>query len=79
MKIFEASGSVDTTDKTAVITLVFQDTVQYVALSEFLNDHQITYHFNFVNIDGKTWQAQVTRTDQQVRWIPALKVLGFQM
>jgi hypothetical protein len=42
MKILQSQGSVKTDDKTAVIILVFQEPVQYVALSEFLNDHQIT-------------------------------------
>ncbi len=79
MKIFKVSGAIDTTDKETAITLVFPEPVQYVALSGFTNDHQITYRFHFENVDGKVWRAVVMRTDQQVRWIPAVEALGFQL
>lgn len=78
MKIFTAEGNEDTNDKTAEINLVFPEEVDFVALAGFLNDHHICYQFRFENVNGKVWKAICVRTDEQQRWIPHVRVLGFK-
>ena len=78
MKIFVAEGSQDTSNKTAEIELVFPAEVDYVALAGFLNDHHICYQFRFEKVSGNVWKAICTRTEEQVRWIPRVSVLGFK-
>ena len=79
MKIFKISGSTDTEDAVAEIDLVFPERVDYVALAGFTNDHHITYQFRFQKLDSdNVWKAILRRTNEQVRWIPKIEVLGFQ-
>jgi hypothetical protein len=77
MKIFQTEGTKDSTDKTVEVELLFPEPVQYVALSGFLNDQHITYKFHFESVDGRAWHAVCTRANEG-RWIPSIRVLGFQ-